>query len=124
MKNKLIVAMISAALLLTYPLAGYAWSYSRGGHHYSPPPRTTYHHDRHSSSDAVPYLLGGLLVGGILGAVLSQPSYAAPAPAPAYSYPSPAYESEQPPGEWVSVPGRWIEGRWVPAHRVWMPVNP
>jgi hypothetical protein len=125
MKSKLILALISAALLLTYPVAGYAWSSGRGGYYYRPAPRATYHHSSHyNGGDAVPYLLGGLLVGGLLAAVLSQPSYTAPAPTSSYGYSAPSYNGEQPPGEWVSVPGRWVEGRWVPAHNVWVPVNP
>jgi hypothetical protein len=31
---------------------------------------------------------------------------------------------DAPPGEWVQVPGRWVDGRWVPSHKVWVPVNP
>ena len=23
-------------------------------------------------------------------------------------------------GRWVRVPGQWVDGRWVPAHRVWV----
>jgi hypothetical protein len=130
MKSKLIiVALVGTALLFAYPTASYAWSKSRGGHYYSAPRATYnhhYHHRAHRSSDPVPYILGGLVVGGILGAVLSQPGYAAPPPAPGrtYAYPEPSYGVEEPPGEWVSVPGRWMDGTWVPAHRAWVPVNP
>jgi len=35
-----------------------------------------------------------------------------------------AGQEEPPPGQWVEVPGQWQAGRWVPAHRVWVPVNP
>lgn len=124
MKKKLILALVSAALILAYPVGSYAWPQGRGGY-YQPPPRATYH-DSHRGGDVVPYLLGGLLVGGILAAVLSQPSYQAPAPAPVptYTYSAPSYGGQEPPGEWVSVPGRWVNGRWVPAHNVWVPVNP
>jgi hypothetical protein len=121
MKSKLILTLISGALLLFYPVASYAGPFGRGGYY---PPPVAYHHSHHSGGDAVPFILGGLIVGGILGAVLSQPAYQAPAPAPAYTYSAPSYESEVPPGEWVTVPGRWVDGRWVPAHKVWMPVNP
>lgn len=31
---------------------------------------------------------------------------------------------ENPPGNWVEVPGQWVSGKWVPAHKVWVPVNP
>lgn len=46
----------------------------------------------------------------------ARPVYAAPAPAPA--------ASEAPPGQWIEVPGQWIGGKWVPAHRAWVPINP
>ena len=127
MKSKLMIALVSATLLLTYPLASYAWSGGRGGHYYRSAPRAVYSTHHHSGGDyVVPYLLGGLVLGGLLGAVLSQPTYSAPppAPTPSYGYSEPSYSGEEPPGEWVSVPGRWVNGRWVPAHRVWMPVNP
>jgi SagB-type dehydrogenase family enzyme len=46
----------------------------------------------------------------------------------AYGYPDPNYPEKRsthnPPGEWVTVPGQWVEGKWVPAHRMWIPVNP
>jgi len=32
--------------------------------------------------------------------------------------------TQQPPGQWVDVPGQWIDGKWVPSHKVWVPVNP
>jgi hypothetical protein len=31
---------------------------------------------------------------------------------------------EAPPGQWIQVPGQWVNGKWVPAHRAWVPVNP
>jgi hypothetical protein len=31
---------------------------------------------------------------------------------------------EQPPGEWDEIPGQWVNGKWIPAHRAWVPVNP
>ncbi|OPY68523.1 MAG: hypothetical protein A4E62_02038 [Syntrophorhabdus sp. PtaU1.Bin002] len=45
------------------------------------------------------------------------------ATAPPEDYPQ-AVPPEQPPGRWVEVPGQWAGGRWVPSHRVWVPVNP
>jgi hypothetical protein len=36
----------------------------------------------------------------------------------------PQYAQEAPPGRWVEVPGQWAGGKWVPAHNVWVPVNP
>ena len=37
---------------------------------------------------------------------------------------APQYTREAPPGRWVEVPGQWAGGKWVPAHTVWVPVNP
>jgi hypothetical protein len=69
----------------------------------------------------------GALVGAVAGNVVDQdqanrrleqlessrsPVAAAPAP------------QEAPPGEWVEVPGSWVDGKWVPSHRAWVPVNP
>ena len=31
---------------------------------------------------------------------------------------------EPPAGHWVDVPGQWVNGKWVPSHKVWVPVNP
>ena len=35
-----------------------------------------------------------------------------------------AAANEAPPGQWIQVPGQWIGGKWVPAHKAWVPVNP
>ena len=43
------------------------------------------------------------------------------------AYAAPPVEQSQatpPPGRWVTVPGQWIGGQWVPAHKVWIPINP
>jgi outer membrane lipoprotein SlyB len=37
---------------------------------------------------------------------------------------APVSDQEQPPGQWVQVQGQWIGGKWIPAHRAWVPVNP
>jgi len=42
----------------------------------------------------------------------------------AYPSSSQVTPQDQPPGQWVEVPGQWIGGKWVPAHKVWVPVNP
>jgi len=31
---------------------------------------------------------------------------------------------EPPAGHWVDVPGQWANGKWVPSHKIWEPVNP
>ena len=54
--------------------------------------------------------------------------YTNPAPLPAYAYPDPRltgqYSGENPPGEWITVPGQWVDGKWIPTHSTWVPVNP
>lgn len=44
----------------------------------------------------------------------------------AYASSEPVAQSQlqAPPGQWVDVPGQWIGGKWVPSHKVWVPVNP
>jgi phage tail tape-measure protein len=39
-------------------------------------------------------------------------------------YSAPVSPQDQPPGRWVEVPAQWMGGKWVPAHRAWVPVNP
>lgn len=76
-------------------------------------------------------LIGGVVLGTVIGSAISQPRYVA-VPQPVYAYPEPTrvystYSTPPyaaPPGRWVVVPGRWVNGAWVPAHRVWTPVNP
>ncbi len=94
------------------------------------------------------YAVGGFLGGVVVGTAIARPWYpVAPVyvyPAPpvvyaypppvyvyppnrAYAYPDPAYApppAQSPPGEWVVVPGQWVDGKWVPSHRAWVPVNP
>ncbi|MBN2468545.1 MAG: glycine zipper 2TM domain-containing protein [Deltaproteobacteria bacterium] len=70
----------------------------------------------------------GTLLGAIAGnAVDQQAAYSQLYRQRVRAYPPPAYAmsaDESPPGEWIEVRGRWVGGRWVPAHRVWVPVNP
>jgi len=42
----------------------------------------------------------------------------------AAAYPAGGQSLEGPPGQWVDVPGQWVNGKWVPSHKVWVPVNP
>ena len=46
------------------------------------------------------------------------PAMTPPAPQGPLSGPAP------PPGRWITVPGQWINGRWIPPHQEWEPVNP
>lgn len=34
------------------------------------------------------------------------------------------HDPEPPAGHWVDVPGQWVNGKWVPSHKIWVPVNP
>jgi uncharacterized membrane protein YebE (DUF533 family) len=70
---------------------------------------------------------GGALVGAVTGNAVDQgrqQRLETAQPAPVYTAPVPPPASEAPPGQWVTVPGQWQGGKWVPAHRVWVPVNP
>ena len=75
-----------------------------------------------------PTLIGmaaGTLAGAIAGnAVDQQVAKCRQATQVSQAQASAAPENEAPPGEWVVVPGKWVEGNWVPAHRVWVPINP
>jgi hypothetical protein len=80
--------------------------------------------------------LGGIILGTVLGITLSQPAdvttrqtvYNIPAPGPqAYAQPynyGPSYNQDTPPGQWVTVQGQWVNGQWIPAHNIRVPVNP
>ncbi|HOP85282.1 MAG TPA: glycine zipper domain-containing protein [Syntrophorhabdaceae bacterium] len=66
--------------------------------------------------------LAGTIAGNALDQqVMNEKMVAAKDYKPAYACPD---GTENPPGKWVEVPGQWVNGRWVPAHKVWMPVNP
>ncbi len=81
----------------------------------------------HNTAGTLIGAASGMLVGSIIGNARDQDEWnaraAAAAPAPReYAASGPA--AEAPPGEWRQVPGQWVNGRWVPSHRVWVPVNP
>lgn len=70
-------------------------------------------------------MAAGALAGTIFGNAVDQHVANQRAERSRQVYAAPANGTyETPPGEWVTVPGRWSGGRWVPAHRVWVPVNP
>jgi hypothetical protein len=74
-------------------------------------------------------LAGGALAGAIAGNAMDQDLTnrkieAAQQRPGAYARPSEGIPYESPPGEWVTVPGQWAGGKWIPAHRAWVPVNP
>jgi hypothetical protein len=52
-----------------------------------------------------------------------RPYASAPPQENVQGYPQGQYP-DPPPGQWVDVPGQWVNGKWVPSHKVWVPVNP
>jgi hypothetical protein len=81
-------------------------------------------------SDTASTLIGAA-VGGLVGAIggnavdqsVANDRIAVERPRASATY-VPEGPQEAPPGRWVEVPGQWAGGKWVPAHRVWVPVNP
>ncbi len=69
---------------------------------------------------------GGALAGAIVGNAVDQneANRALEARERQMAYAMPSDPQEQPPGRWVMVPGQWVWGKWVPAHRAWVPLNP
>ncbi|OPY65766.1 MAG: hypothetical protein A4E57_03054 [Syntrophorhabdaceae bacterium PtaU1.Bin034] len=70
---------------------------------------------------------GGALVGAVAGDAVDQSQNRKKlemAQATGPSQVTPPTAEETPPGQWVEVPGRWVDGKWVPSHRVWTPINP
>jgi hypothetical protein len=103
-----------------------------------PPPPTFYYRERHRNyNDGLAIAgiaLGGAILTGILINTLSQPAntrsrddaYYPPSGSRAYASPDRSFQApnEGPSGEWVTVRGQWVNGKWVPEHKVWIPVNP
>jgi hypothetical protein len=82
----------------------------------------------HNTAGTLIGLAGGALAGAIAGNavdqdVTNQKIESAQRPRTAYVSPEGSV-NENPPGEWIQVPGAWIGGKWVPSHKVWVPVNP
>lgn len=84
----------------------------------------------HNTAGTLIGAASGALFGAIVGNARDQDEWNARAAAmqarPEYgnAYRNGTPVPEAPPGEWVTVPGQWRDGKWVPAHRVWVPVNP
>jgi hypothetical protein len=84
----------------------------------------------HNTAGTLIGAAGGALVGAVIGNGVDQDrtnqkmNAMPPPPPPRQVYAAPAPMQEAPPGEWVIVPGQWQGGKWVPSHKVWVPVNP
>jgi hypothetical protein len=110
--------------------AGYSGNYDRQP--YAPAPHPVRYERSRGNNDGLliaGIALGGIALGAVLGSVMSQPRTTREVvySEPVYSQPSgyrAAYDNETPPGQWVTVAGQWVNGQWVPAHNVWVPVNP
>jgi hypothetical protein len=144
MKRIIVTALVlTMGVLIMNPATGYTQPsyYNRGYEmrgpsgnygHYNPQP-VWYERSRNDNSGLLigAAAIGAIVLGAVLVSSLSQPReaarqevvYAAPSSgSPVYGQPS-AYNSA-PPGQWVTVQGQWVNGTWIPAHNVWVPVNP
>ena len=69
--------------------------------------------------------LGGAVVGNAIDQNVTDQKIAVAAAQRQSAAPVAANEDDAPPpGRWVEIPGQWVGGKWVPAHRAWVPVNP
>jgi hypothetical protein len=125
MKRSWIPAVIlGACLLVALPSPGFTGN----GHYYGGHGGHGHSNGNYWGTAAV--IAGGVVLGTAIAAtvfappryVVREPVYAYPSAG--YAYADPGYASQPPPGVWRTVPGQWINGRWVPAHQVWVPVNP
>jgi hypothetical protein len=112
-KTVIILVVILGLLMISVPQS-FAGGYGHYGRHFGG-------HYGNGGLYAAGAIVGGLLLGSVIAAAVAPPP-----PQPVYVYPAPpdAYDYGAPAGEWVIVPGRWLNGRWIPSHRVWVPVDP
>jgi hypothetical protein len=142
MKKIFVVVMVLVVgIMFVSPTIGYSDPWSRRypgssraaayvGHYerqpYYPPAPVRYERSR-NNNDALlvaGVALGGIALGALLGSVVSQQNTTRQV---VYNDPvgyRTAYDNDTPPGQWVTVAGQWVSGKWVPAHNVWVPVNP
>jgi hypothetical protein len=147
MKKMLVAVMILVVgIMFVNPTLGYSDPWGRnpvpvGGPaaysgHYNrqpyPPPNPVRYERSRSNNDGLliaGIALGGIALGAVLGSAMSQPRatkevvYTEPAYTQQSGYRT-TYNDNTPPGQWITVAGQWVNGQWVPAHNVWVPVNP
>jgi hypothetical protein len=144
MKKVLVIVMVlMVGIMFVNPTMGYSNSWDRGRgdarrvvvnnyNHYDRQP-ARYDRSRNNNDGLLiaGIALGGIALGAILGSAMSQPRTVNTQQAvyndPVYSQPAAygaTYNEDTPPGQWVMAPGQWINGQWVAAHKVWVPVNP
>lgn len=147
MKKMFVAVMVlMVGFMFINPTLGYSdpWGRSPGqvrgpaaysGHYdrrpYPPPNPVRYERSRGNNDGLLiaGIALGGIALGAVLGSVMSQPKvtkevvYAEPAYAQPSGYRT-TYNDNTPPGQWITIAGQWANGQWVPAHNVWVPVNP
>jgi hypothetical protein len=143
MKKILVVVMILVVgIMFVNPTLGYSAPWDRypgqvrgpsvnDYRHYDRQPYPTHNTIRYersrSNNDGLliaGIALGGIALGAVLGNIMSQPRVTKEV---VYKDPAgygTAYDNDTPPGQWVTVAGQWVSGKWVPAHNVWVPVNP
>jgi hypothetical protein len=81
----------------------------------------------HNTAGTLIGAASGMLLGAVIGNARDQDEWnarAAASQATPRDYAAQSSAPESPPGQWVTVPGQWSGGKWVPSHRVWVPVNP
>lgn len=127
MKKQFLVLLAGAIVLMTYGCATEGYNTQKGAAIGAIGGALAGQAIGHNTAGTLIGAAGGALAGAIAGNAVDQsrsrPQATVSTPPPA-NYPPPQQSAETPPGEWVTVPGQWQGGKWVPAHRVWVPVNP
>ena len=140
----MVVMVLMVGIMFVNPTLGYSDPWGRGSSRgpaaYSshnvrqpyPAPNPVRYERSRSNNDGLliaGIALGGIALGAVLGSAMSQQRVTREVVynEPVYTQPAgyrTAYNNDTPPGQWVTVAGQWVNGQWVPAHNVWVPVNP
>ena len=124
MKKILLVVLVLGMMFMTYACATEGYNTQNGAAIGAIGGALAGHAIGHNTAGTLIGAAGGALAGAVAGNAVDQSrqNQRVAAPPPAAYAPPPS--SEAPPGEWVTVPGQWQGGKWIPAHKVWVPVNP